>query len=427
MIADRRDFHRYAEAGWTEFRTASLIARRLTSLGYQVRVGEDVCVPAGRFGVPAPEVLEAEWHRAQDQGGDPEFLAPMRGGFTGVVGVLKRGNGPTVALRFDIDALGIEESRDPRHRPFREGFASINKGICHACGHDGHAATGLGVARVLRDRGTDRAGTVKLVFQPAEEGVRGAASMVLAGHLDDVDVLLGYHVLTERHVGEIAPGMGGYAATRKFDYVFHGAAAHAGGVPEGGKNALLAAATAAVHLHALPRHRAGFTRVNVGRLEAGTGRNVIPEHARMAAEVRGETTKLCDEMALRAEEVVHAAAQMYGCSCTVIPMGHAGTAESSPELVAAVSSVARALGIRIMHDLPPAGGSEDFTEMMHRVQARGGMAANIGVGADLRADGREASHCPDSLAAHSGTFDFDERAMTVAAKLLSALTIANLA
>ncbi len=104
-----------------------------------------------------------------------------------MVGILENGSGPVVGLRFDIDAVDINECQDPGHRPVREGFVSINDDAAHACGHDGHAAVGLGVAEVLMAVRDEIEGTVKLVFQPAEEGVRGAKAMVSAGVVDDVD------------------------------------------------------------------------------------------------------------------------------------------------------------------------------------------------------------------------------------------------
>ncbi len=423
LIADRRDFHRYAESGWTEFRTSSRIARRLKDLGYEVLVGREVCAADARMGVPPNPDLEAHRLRALAQGGDPEFVEAARGGFTGVVASFACGAGPSAALRFDIDALDLVESEAPAHRPAREGFASQNVGVCHACGHDGHAAVGLGVADVLATLRQEMRGSVKLIFQPAEEGVRGARSIVEAGHLDDVHVLVGHHLVSGWRLGEIAAGMNGYAATRKFDVTIEGEAAHAGGAPEKGKNALLAAATAAIGLHALPRHRSGFTRVNVGRLEAGTGRNIIPDRATLVAEVRGGTSALCDAMYEGAIRIVESAAAMYGCRASVRPMGRAETAVCDTVLVERVQSVAVPWGNGVFHGVEKTGGSEDFTEMMRRVQSHGGVATNIGVGADLHGVSRTAEDRSSVLGAHTAAFDFEEQAMALAVRLLAALTV----
>ena len=109
LVAQRRDFHKYAEPGWFEMRTSSIIARKLTELGYEVLVGDQVCKKEARMGVPSDEELEAQYERAAAQGADPEFLPYTKGGMTGVVGILRCGEGPTVAMRFDIDALGVFE------------------------------------------------------------------------------------------------------------------------------------------------------------------------------------------------------------------------------------------------------------------------------------------------------------------------------
>ena len=87
LICDRRDFHKHAEFGWTEFRSASLIAQRLTGLGFEVLSGKDVCSPEARMGLPPDDVLQSHWVRTQHEFADPVFLEPMRGGFTGVVGI----------------------------------------------------------------------------------------------------------------------------------------------------------------------------------------------------------------------------------------------------------------------------------------------------------------------------------------------------
>lgn len=119
LTAIRRDFHRFAEPGWMEMRTTSLLARRLTDLGYEVLTGPAVCKADARMGLPSADALEAHYKWAQENGADPEFLPVTRGGFTGVIATLHCGEGPTVALRFDIDALGVLEASDETHLPHR--------------------------------------------------------------------------------------------------------------------------------------------------------------------------------------------------------------------------------------------------------------------------------------------------------------------
>jgi len=412
VIADRRDFHQHAETGWCEFRTASLVARRLADLGYEVHAGRAVLRDEDRMGLPAPEVLEQRWQRALGQGGDAGFLDAVRGGFTGVVGILRGGDGPTVALRFDMDALDLSESQSPDHRPAREGFASLNPEAMHACGHDAHTAIGLGTAETLMRLKDEVRGTVKLVFQPAEEGVRGAKAMVGAGVMDDVDILLSHHLYSGWELGELDPGRGGFLATTKFDAFLTGAPAHAGGRPNDGKNALLAAATAVLNLHAIPRHKEGTTRINVGRLVAGSGRNVVPAQAHLVIETRGASTELNDYMYDYALRILEAAAAMHDCTLQIRPMGAAQSASSDPQLAERIVKIAHAVGDFSPRAAEGGGGSEDVTYMMSRVQERGGQAVNIGIGAGSGAGGH-----------HTAEFDIDERALLLAVKLLSAATL----
>ena len=314
---------------------------------------------------------------ALEQGADPEFLPYTKGGMTGVVGILRCGEGPTVAMRFDIDALGVVESDEPDHRPFAEGFASVNKGAMHACGHDGHATMGMGVAEVLMAIKDQLHGTVKLIFQPAEEGVRGAKAIVDKGHLDDVDYLFVSHVSGRgKRTQDIIPGSYGALATCKYDVVFHGKAAHAGSSPHLGKNALLAAASAVLNLYAIPRHGGGSTRINVGTLVAGSGRNVIADEAKMQIEVRGETTELNDYVRGYTENILAGAAQMYGCTYDIRLMGSAISLHSDEVLAERVKKVCtEKLGLTCTDTLMvKSTGSEDASYMMQRVQERGGQA-----------------------------------------------------
>lgn len=406
--AYRRDFHKYAEFGWTEFRTASLIARRLVELGYMVQAGQPVVRAEDRMGLPPAGVLERCWQRAVAQGGDEEFLQAVKGGFTGVVGSLSNGPGPTVGMRFDIDALQIRESQSPDHRPAREGFASINENAAHACGHDAHAAVGLGVAAVLA-RMTDQVrGTIRLIFQPAEEGVRGAKAMVGAGVVDGIDFMLAHHLYSRWPVGDLAPQINGHLATTKFDATLTGLPAHAAGSPQEGRNALLAAATAVLNLYAIPRHRDGATRINVGRLEAGTSRNVIPPSACLAIETRGKTSELNGYMYDYALRILEAAAAMHGCTLQVREMGSAQTAACDQALADRVAKTAARVGGFSLHPPEERTGSEDYTCMMERVQGNGGLATYIGIGANLGGWGH-----------HTPEFDLAEEAFTGAVQLLS--------
>lgn len=242
--------------------------------------------------------------------------------------------------------------------------------------------------------------------------MRGAKSMVEAGVVDDVDVLLGLHLYGRWNLGEIECARSNFLATSKFDALIKGEPGHAGGDPQTGKNALLAAATAVLNLYAIPRHREGATCINVGKLIAGEGRNVICPEARLVIETRGATTELNDYMVERATRVLTSAAAMYDCAVDIIAMGSAQCAESDAALAERVEAIALSMEGFAQHPPESGGGSEDYTYMMRRVQERGGLATHIGLGAGIDAGGH-----------HTATFDFDEQALVYAVKLLSAVTV----
>lgn len=411
MVKRRRDLHAHPELGWTEFRTASMVIHQLRDLGYEVKFGKDVLVPEEQMGLPSKEMLQTCMQRAIQEGADASLVEKMAGGKTGVVGILDTGKpGKTVALRFDMDALPVVEAQDEKHRPYREGFISQHPGIMHACGHDGHTTAGLAVAEILAVIKDKLVGKVKFIFQPAEEGVRGARAMAAKGVVDDANYLLGAHLMMPK-VGTLGYDVRGFLATTKFDADFKGVAAHAGGSPEKGKNALMAAANAAINIEAITRHSAGMTRVNVGVLNAGTGRNVIPDRAHMEIETRGISSEVNDFVFARAQDVIEGAAKMYDVNVKLTQTGGAAAGNNSPKLSEHVKETAKRLGIFdniiTMHDM---GGSEDCSYFMERVQKNGGQAAYLVIGGSLAAVN------------HNNYFDFDEHALTLEAQLLATIT-----
>ncbi len=399
-VGYRRDFHRYAELGQLEMRTSSLIARQLSDFGYRVLVGEDVCMPG--IGMPLPETLEAAYQNARATGGDLEFLEQVRNGLTGVIGILECGNGPVTALRFDIDALGVNEDTSEQHRPTREGFASLYPGVMHACGHDGHAAIGLGVAEVLMGIKDSLHGTVRLIFQPAEESLRGAQAIVEKGHLDDVQFLLAGHI-SKRLVGkdegcDIIAGCGGSLAAVQLDVIFRGRAAHAAAAPEEGENSLLAAAGAVQQLYGISRSSVGDTRINVGTLHAGTAHNVIADCACMEIEVRGKNDEVCAYMETQARRIIRCSAEMLGVSTEIKTMGSCDALESDLALMELVATACGKLqGVSVHPQLRrEVGGSEDFSCMMRCVREHGGQATMMRFLTDITG------------VVHGNGFDFDD-------------------
>ena len=420
LAALRRDLHRHPELGWMELRTSVRIAQTLTALGCdEVLVGEAVCDRGSRLGVPPEAELDAHYRRVEAEGADPRLLSKMRGGMTGVIGILRCGPGPVIALRFDIDALPVTEADDPAHRPAALGFRSELPGVSHACGHDGHTAIGLGTAKLLCAMREQLHGTVKFIFQPAEEGVRGAKAIVAKGHLDDVELLFGAHLggEPERKTDAIGVGPNRTLATSKLDVLFHGKAAHAGLVPDAGDNAMLSAATAILNLHAIPRFGAAPTRVNVGRVTAGSGRNVICDRALLELEVRGLTTEANDYMRAYAERIVRAAAGMHGCTCEIALRGEAAGDCNDSELCRTVLSVCRerlGLAVEELPDEPLGYVSEDYSLLAARVRAHGGQSCYF----------KNLSACAAPI--HDPRFDFPDRALVAGVIAFAGLTAAEM-
>ncbi|HDS8778405.1 TPA: M20 family metallo-hydrolase [Klebsiella michiganensis] len=414
MTEWRRDFHLHAESGWLEFRTASKVAEVLDGLGYQLALGRDVIDADSRMGLPDEETLAQAFQRARAQGAPERWLPAFEGGFAGVVATLDTGRpGPTLAFRVDMDALDLNEQHDDSHRPHRDRFASCNDGMMHACGHDGHTAIGLGLAHVLKEYAAQLNGTMVLIFQPAEEGTRGARAMVAAGVLDEVDYFTAIHIGTGVPAGTVVCGGDNFMATTKFDVQFSGVAAHAGGKPEDGRNALLAAAQAALALHSIAPHSAGASRVNVGVMQAGTGRNVVPSSALLKVETRGETDAINQYVFERAKQAIAGAAIMYETSYQLQLMGAATSSAPSPAWLDYLrQQTAQVPGVKQAVDrIAAPAGSEDATLMMARVQERGGLASYMIFGTEL-----SAGH-------HNEKFDFDENVMTLAVETLARVAL----
>lgn len=406
----RQFLHRHAEVGWTEYVTTAYLIGELTALGYEIHDGRKILT--ARLGLPTEEALCQADARAATFGVDSDMRERMAGGYTGLCAVLRTGRaGKTVCLRFDIDANDLTEATDANHRPTREGFASQYPGAMHACGHDGHMAIGLGIATLLAERADTLSGTVMLLFQPAEEGVRGGHAIVGSGLCDTIDELYGLHIgFALRETGRVAASATDFLATTKIDATFTGKTAHAGASPDGGQNALLAAATATLQLHAMPRRAGGMSRINVGTLTAGEGRNTIPAHARMTLEVRGSTSDVCDAMARDAERILSASAMMHDVQVETATVGHAASFTPDRDLALRTETIARRLGL--FTDVLPSisfGASEDFACLAEAVQASGGKANYLLLGSQL-ADGH-----------HSDRFDFDEDALPLGVALLTAL------
>lgn len=403
----RREFHQYPEIGWAEFVTTSKIMKELKQLGYEVFAGTKVMNPdfvRGR----TQERVSSGLKSAKEMQVDEALMREMEG-FPGCMGVLDTGKtGPTIAFRFDMDCVNVQEINDPKHFPCKEGFSSTRPGLMHACGHDGHSAIGLGMAQWLVENKVHLNGRFKLVFQPAEEGVMGARPMVESGIFDDVDYLIGLHLGTIAKKGEVSINPQGFMSSTKIDFTFKGEAAHAGSGPEKGRNALAGACSSAMAMLAAPRHSEGDSRVNVGIIQAGEGRNVVPASAKLQVEVRGQTQSIMayfDDYVTRCAE---GAALTYELEMHKEIMGESIDLVNSERMIERLARIVeKHPELKVIEgDL---GGGEDVTFMVRRVQERGGEGIFFIVGADLE-DGH-----------HKEKFDFNEDAMQVGADLLTEL------
>ena len=407
LVSLRRAFHRYPETAWTEFWTTARIVEEIRAIGVEtVLVGERVLDSDLRMSVPEESTLARARERAVDRGVDGELLDALEGGHTGCVAVLRRGDGPTIGLRVDIDALPQREATAESHEPAAEGFASERPGRMHACGHDAHATIGIGVLETIAQ--SEFQGTLKLFFQPAEEVIGGGRAMAAGEPMADIDHLLSLHVGLDNPTGTVVAGIDGFLAVAQFRVEFSGQPAHAGGHPAAGAHAIAAAASATQQLQALPRHADGATRVNVGRIEGGTATNIIPESCRLEFELRGETTAVRDRMLDRATAILEGAATSHDCGVEWAVAGKAPSATSDDSLVDVVAGVAEAVPtVETVRRRGTLGGSEDATYLMEAVQAAGGDASYVGIGTD-----HPGGH-------HTATFDVDEASLAIGVETIS--------
>ncbi len=391
----RREFHAYPETAWTEFRTTARICDLLEDMGYELIYGKELDDGKPRFGLPSYKEDKEAYDAAAEMLGSEERICNMRDGNTGVIARMRCGPGPKLGFRFDMDGLPIMESGEEGHLPTNEGFASRNKNM-HACGHDGHIAIGLGLAKRIADNRKSLKGDYYLIFQPAEEGGLGGQVFSRNGALDGLDRFVAIHVgiVPERKLVCCLS----FLAMKKCNVIFMGRSAHAAIAPHEGKNALLAATTAVNAIYAIPPHEKGESRVGVGQFHSSNAPNVISDRALLDVEVRGEDNEICEDMVERVMEILREAAKTHKVKLNVEDNGYTIRAPSSPRLCARIRKAALKVGIpeEAIIDERLALGSEDAPFMMEAVQKGGGEAAYICLGCSTRGG----HHNPD--------FDFDE-------------------
>lgn len=409
LIQWRREFHRFPETGWTEFWTTARIADYLEQMGFEILLGEQIIHRDFVRGRNQAQV-EKGLANAIAYGATQKWLDRM-GGYTGCVAVLDTGRaGKTIALRFDIDCVNVAETLDPKHIPNQLDFRSLNEGFMHACGHDGHITIGLGSALWLSQNKDKLKGKVKIVFQPAEEGVRGAAAIAASGVIDDADYFASSHISFCADSGTVVSNPRNFLSTTKIDIRYQGKPAHAGAAPHLGRNALLAAAHAVTQLHGISRHGEGMTRINVGVLKAGEGRNVIPTKAEIQLEVRGGNKAINQYMMDQVMQIAQGVAIGFDVSYETEIMGEAVDMNNDAELVSLVEEIAlQQPQIHHINADYAFNASEDATILGRRVQEKGGKAIYFILGAD-----RTAGH-------HEAEFDFDENQLLTGVNIYTTL------
>ncbi|WP_313232818.1 amidohydrolase [Tissierella praeacuta] len=398
----RRDFHRHPQSSWSEFYSTGKIAMELEALGYKIYQGEDVIDPEKRLFLPDREILDYNYNLAIENGIDERYIIKSKGGLTGVVGVIEGDiPGPTIAYRFDIDALEINEDLSEDRKAVREEYYSKFEGYSHACGHDAHTAIGLLLGKYFSENRKKIKGKIKLIFQPDEEKLSGAEAMVAKGILEDVDFLIGGHIGANLfELGSIAFDVENILAVTRGEVEYYGVATHSTGRPDQGKNAILGACAAITHLNAIARHGKGSTRINVGKISGGTGYNTIPDYCKFYLETRAETKEINRYLQNRAEDIIYGAARMYDLKFNYKIVTNVEGGENDEYLIEkGIEAVKEVKGIKNIKSKLKMNASEDFVIMANDVKKRGGKSIYVVHGTNV-----DGGH-------HSTTFDFDEKVL----------------
>ncbi|WP_337040716.1 amidohydrolase [Emticicia sp. 17c] len=391
VISWRRDFHEHPELGNLEFRTSKIVADHLRSLGIEVQ--EKV-------------------------------------GVTGVVGILKGGKpGPVVALRADMDGLPVTERVDvPFKSKVTTEYNGQKTGVMHACGHDSHVAMLMGVAEILASMKNDLAGTVKFIFQPAEEGVydpkllkngkSGAELMVMEGVMENpkVDAIFGLHISSVTEVGKIGYRSGPtMAAVDQLGIKIKGKQTH-GANPWSGIDPIVTASQIVLGLQTIVSRNVNITEnpaiVTVGAIHGGIRQNIIPESLEMIGTIRTFETKQRELVHRRINEVAKNIAESAGASAEVtIDTGYPVTYNDptlTEKMIGTLETIAGKGNVVIQ---PLQTGAEDFSFFQQKVP---GLFFFLGGKPKGKTD--PAPH-------HTPDFYIDESGFTLGMKSLAGLTV----
>ena len=363
MTEWRRDIHQHPELKFEENRTSDLVAAKLEKFGIEIHRG----------------------------------LAK-----TGVVGTIRNGDGPSIGLRADMDALPLEEKNTFKH-------ASSNPGKMHACGHDGHTAMLLGAAKNLASKKKFK-GTVHFIFQPAEEGGGGGELMIKEGLFEmfPADSVYGLHNWPEMPTGIFGVGSGPImAAADSFDLIINGLGGHAA-MPDKCIDPIVIASQVVNALQAIPSrntHPVDSLVISVTQIHAGDAYNVIPDSVTMKGSVRTFQTETRKEIPSSMLRVAEGVCQAFGANCELNYMlGYPATVNSVPETDISAKAVVDLLGEdNIIRNPTPSMASEDFSYMLEKrpgCYVWLGIAPKEGVSAELL---------------HSSRYDFNDDVLTIGA------------
>jgi len=368
MVRLRRDFHQNPELGLKERRTAGVIERYLKDLNLTVSANI---------------------------------------GGTGVVGLLKGGKpGKTLLLRADMDALPIPEQTDAAYR-------SLNKGVMHACGHDGHMAILLTVARILSERRESIPGTVKFVFQPGEEGFGGAKLMIADGVLENprVDAAMALHLFTSIPSGVIGVRPGPIMASMdNFTITILGRGGH-GAIPDEGVDAILMSAHVITALQSLISRETSPLNplvVHVGTIRGGNAANVVADRVVLAGTVRTLDDRLRRSIPQSMTRILDGIIPAFrGTYEFEYEEGYPAVVNDETMTELARETAKKVVGRENVREVERGMISEDMAFVLREVPG-----CFFYVGAGGRGQGVYAPH-------HNARFDFDEDALMIGAEMMT--------
>ena len=359
----RRHFHRYPELSFKEFNTAETISQHLNNLGISHKKGV---------------------------------------GKTGIVGEINFGPGPTIALRADMDALPIQEENNLDYK-------SLNDGVMHACGHDGHMAILLGAANALSKNSKLKKGTVRFIFQPAEEGLGGAKYMIEDGCLDKVDEIYGLHLWNYQLYGEVGIKDGPVMASADlFDIEVSGKGGH-GATPQGTIDAIVVASNLVTMLQTIVSRNTNpleSTVLSIGKIKGGHNFNIISDKVHMSGTTRAYTEENRTMIKQRMKEVIEGVSKSFGADIKLnYKDGYPPTVNHSSQ-VEKVLEAARSIVASGAKNPYLSMGGEDFS---YYLQNKPGCFFFVGSAPNENEILSTPHHCSH--------FNIDERALLVGASV----------